>query len=640
MKIFSEKVNINPKDFESAKVNKYDQLATDEEISGFREKIEKKVEEKIKEINRVKNIISKEKLIELAEIDFDSLSTKDLENSSYGDLEFITESINESINKFGTNKEANELIIAAPSNVDNLLELVRKHEKVVKIGELALYLSTLGMPAFNALAEDDLKVEIDGQEILLKDLADNTELTKEVSRNIDSSIEVGQESFSQKLADIYEEVKDSPDKNIEYGNLDESIEEADKFSDYAEFIQNSEKESVEDIIDNLKENGANVLLFGEYHGPDSNAANTVEILEKMQDDDHKIANIAFEFLSYTDPKAIELVEQFNNGEISVEDFCSGDCLYTRSDISPILEFAQDNNIPITGIETGEHGFSNNDLSRFTDISHRVGEIAEDNEEGEISAVFIGARHTTESNFNFDDPFTPEYKEGREEIDKNDYTIKEYLEELGLEPAAINLDNWEEYAKASDGYFKESYNQLEEEDAKLFGNHCMENWEKYQLEEKDVFAVNHEGEKNVYSIVDPGKITEVPSFLNAFKSIDDNYPALKEIMKKNNTFVTCQYGEISMGYNNEEINIAQIDSETGQIEEIFLPEKTDKDGNLSDNAALEQIGKIERLKKVFREYDPRLYKKEHEIKGNKKILNAIEKTRKRLDKLYHKEDSQK
>ncbi|MCK4800277.1 hypothetical protein KAS31_04840, partial [Candidatus Parcubacteria bacterium] len=541
MKIFAETVSKDPDDPNSEKVNEYDQLTSSNEISGFKTEIEKIVEDKAIDLE-----ISKERLIELAELDLESLSVEDLENSSHIDLEFIRDDINEVINRFQIDKDTKELIIAAPSSIDNLLKFIEKHDKVIKIGELALYISTLGMPAFNTLAEDDVKIEINGQEVLLKDLADDPELTKEVGQELGLSIQGAQETFSEKLADIYEEVKDLPDRNIRYENLDESIEEANRFSDYAELIQNGEKEGIDELVNDLDENGTDVILFGEWHGPESNAVNAVEILEKMQDKDHEIGEIAFEFLSYDDPKAVELVEQFNNGEISAEDFYYSGCLYARSDIRPLLEFAQDNEIPITGIEGGE-SLSPRDLSRFTEISHRIGEIAEDKEEDEITAVFIGTRHTTESNFNLDDPIISEYKEGRGEIDENDYTIKEYLEESGFNPAAINLDEWKEFAKASDEYFRESYNDLEEEDAKLFGDHCMENWEKYKLDQENTFVVEHNDEKNVYSVVSPSGITEVPPYLNAFKGIEDNHPILKEIMQKQGVFVIQGYDKISLEY---------------------------------------------------------------------------------------------
>ncbi|MCK5084291.1 MAG: hypothetical protein KAQ64_01385 [Candidatus Pacebacteria bacterium] len=50
--------------------------------------------------------------------------------------------------------------------------------------------------------------------------------------------------------------------------------------------------------------------------------------------------------------------------------------------------------------------------------------------------------------------------------------------------------------------------------------------------------------------------------------------------------------------------------------------------------------LERFKKILREYDPRLHKKEREIEGSKKILDAIEETRKKLKNIYAKKNSEK
>ena len=57
MKLFSETVNQNPEDSKSEKINAYDQPASEKEIVGFKEEIEKVIEEKAKALN-----ISKEKV--------------------------------------------------------------------------------------------------------------------------------------------------------------------------------------------------------------------------------------------------------------------------------------------------------------------------------------------------------------------------------------------------------------------------------------------------------------------------------------------------------------------------------------------------------------------------------------------------
>ncbi|MEA1936831.1 MAG: hypothetical protein U9N04_01840 [Patescibacteria group bacterium] len=158
MKIFSEAVDKNYGIPSSEKVNEYDQLASSEEISEFKAEIENTVRDKAADLE-----ISEEKLIDLAELDLESLGAENLEDSSNGDLEFIRDSINEAINRFQINEETKELIIDTPSSIDKLLKFIEKHDKAVKIGELVLYLSSFGTPALAALAEDDVKVEINGE---------------------------------------------------------------------------------------------------------------------------------------------------------------------------------------------------------------------------------------------------------------------------------------------------------------------------------------------------------------------------------------------------------------------------------------------------------------------------------------------
>ena len=228
----------------------------------------------------------------------------------------------------------------------------------------------------------------------------------------------------------------------------------------------------------------------------------------------------------------------------------------------------------------------------------------------------------------DDIDVPEYKEGRGEIDEKDYTMKEHLEESGFKPAAINLCDWERFAEKSDEYFYGSYEKLGEEDAKSFGDHCLENWENYKLDQKDTFTVSNGWEKNVYSIVSPGEVTEVPSSLNALKNVEDNYPILKETIHKQGVYLEYYNDKILVGHSDKQAEIVQIDSENGTIKEVFLPEEPEKDKDVSNRTVLEQMGKIERLKKILGEYDPRLYKREKKIKENKKMSDTVKKNKKK------------
>ena len=168
------------------KENEYDELVPKEELAGFRKEIEKKIEDRANELD-----ISKEKLIELADLDLESLDAENLKDLNCGSLEFIRDSIDEAINEFQKGEKPKTVLKEAPSKIDKLLEFTREHKKIVNLGQLALYFSSFGIPALSVLAEDDAKLEIDGQRIPLKDLADNPELIKEIDvAQIDS--ETGQ----------------------------------------------------------------------------------------------------------------------------------------------------------------------------------------------------------------------------------------------------------------------------------------------------------------------------------------------------------------------------------------------------------------------------------------------------------------
>lgn len=156
--------------------NNYDELVPKEEIAGFKEEIEKKIEEKAKELK-----ISREKLIELAELDLESLGKERLEslNLNRGGLEFIRDSIDRSINEFSKSGKPNVLLKESPSQ---LIEFIKEHKGKISLVQLGLYLSAFGSPALKELAGDHAIVDIHGEKISLEDLAKNPELLKELDR--------------------------------------------------------------------------------------------------------------------------------------------------------------------------------------------------------------------------------------------------------------------------------------------------------------------------------------------------------------------------------------------------------------------------------------------------------------------------
>lgn len=179
--------------------NEYDQEVSAGEIENLQKEIEEKVKEKAKELG-----ISKEKLIELAGLDLESLEAEKLKelNLRQGEFDFIKDSIDQAINEFQKSEKPNTVLKDAPSIVDKIRKFAEKHKKVVSIGQLTLYLSSYGAPVLSALADNDVQVEIYGEKISLKDLADNPELIKEIDKlhNSNSPIDIFRDYFDEEYS--------------------------------------------------------------------------------------------------------------------------------------------------------------------------------------------------------------------------------------------------------------------------------------------------------------------------------------------------------------------------------------------------------------------------------------------------------
>lgn len=188
--------------------NKYDQPASQKEISELREEVEKKIEKKAEEIriSETEDIeIYKDKIIELAGLDLESLNPKNLEDLNCGSLEFIKDSIDKAISEFWRSEKTGELVTGTTSklegSVNEAFEFAKKHKKIVSLGELALYASSFGPAVLKDLAGDDVKVEIYDKKISLKDLVNNPELINEIeqSKSANSPVEIGREFSAEPL---------------------------------------------------------------------------------------------------------------------------------------------------------------------------------------------------------------------------------------------------------------------------------------------------------------------------------------------------------------------------------------------------------------------------------------------------------
>lgn len=173
---FEENIN-NTKDDKPE--NEYDQEVPENKVGNLQKDIEEKIRIKAEELG-----ISKEELIDLAGLDLESLEAEKLKelNLRRGEFDFIKEGVDQAINEFQKSEKPNTVLKDAPSVIDKIRKFAEKHKKVVSIGQLTLYLSSYGVPVLNALADNDVKVEIYGEKISLKDLAENPELIKTIDR--------------------------------------------------------------------------------------------------------------------------------------------------------------------------------------------------------------------------------------------------------------------------------------------------------------------------------------------------------------------------------------------------------------------------------------------------------------------------
>lgn len=169
------------------KESKYNRIVSIEELGEFNRKIEEKIKERAKELG-----ISEQKLIDIAELDLESLDPVKLDklNLKQGELNFIEESITESINQFEKSNDPGKLFKESPTNVDEIVEFANEHNKTVGVGMLLLYLSSFGVSAMDALAKADASVDVYGEKVSIKDLMDNPKLMKdiEMANNFNSPI--------------------------------------------------------------------------------------------------------------------------------------------------------------------------------------------------------------------------------------------------------------------------------------------------------------------------------------------------------------------------------------------------------------------------------------------------------------------
>ncbi len=592
-----------------------------EKIKDLAGEMKTRVKEKSKELG-----LSEKNILEIAGLEeniFEQLDNPEkftdesgnivekLASFSDRDLESYRKFFNENIDQVSLEK-----------NPSKIIGFIRKNHCIIKASCLLLYFVHLPPAIAEDLMGSDVQVDVNGTEMPISQVIQNPDLldAEDDSENDHKFENAEKEVISGGMTDLYHKTENLPDNQVKYEKLDDVLEETDVYLNYAESIHDSEKEkNIDDLADSLVESKSDVILLGEWHGPDSNAINAAKILEKFQEKGGKeIGAMVFEFLSYTDPEAAKLIDQFNNKEISVKEFyCSGH-LYARSDIMPLLEFAQQNDIPIAGLEKEKIDFAPDDFNRFTEISHRVGEIADENKD-KVEVVFVGIRHLDEDEFELPDAHI-KYREASVDASEKDYTIKEYLEkDLNIKTAAIKFHVPEVFAAVTDEFSKEKYNNLHDEDKESFADHVAEEWERnYKLDQKETFVVEHKDKENVYSVVSPANVPEVPPYLNALESIRENYPQLEETMHKLGVFVSYGYDKITLQYNNENLVVAEIDHKTGKLKEIQLTIDDYSKNKESNMKGFDDFAAKEKLREILAQYSPELDKRDQKMEGNQKL----------------------
>ena len=255
-------------------------------------------------------------------------SLKDLDLNQ-GGLEFIRDSIERAINEFWRSEKTGKLVMGTTSKIEGSIneafEFVKKHKKIVSLAELALYASSFGPAVLKNLAGDDVKVELKGEEISLEDLKDNPELIKMIdkSNSTNTPLSIGKEFFSTKSLDC-EKVKISLKENFAHSNIL-----------YLDIWKNSEAKDietkeVEEIYNKIKEELRHL-------NKNSNAEGEGIYIE-MEDIEGNKTEVAETISSHTSASKNEVLDYINNSlelntsKISVVEFEDFE-INSNSDIS-------------------------------------------------------------------------------------------------------------------------------------------------------------------------------------------------------------------------------------------------------------------------------------------------------------------
>ena len=599
MKLFSETVNQNPENSKSEKVNEYDQLASEKEIAGFREEIEKVIEKKAKEIrlSETEDIeIYKKKVIELAELDLESLNVEDLENSSRIDLELIRGDINEAINRFQTDEDTKEPKEKKLSKFEKFMESIRKHKKPLGIGELSLYLSTLGAPALNFLVDEDVKVELKGEKISLKDLIDDPELIKVIDKgnSTNTPLSIGKEFFSTKPLDC-EKVKilfkepfahsnilcldireNSEAKDIEIKEVEEIC---NKIKEELRHLNKDSNLEAEDIYIEMKDIEENKIKVAETISSHTSASKN-EVLDYINDslelNTSKISVVEFEDFKINSNPDINLEKIKGTSVESFNDFF----VENNSIETKIIDRELFNNLLEQKLK--EDGYTISELKN----------IANDNPKEVIKIL----TQTLGKNIEYD------YKK------------------LELVQSQKKAETMEEFADLAKEIGKQNpYVTLKNEKGVCLDYAQAVSMGIDFLDRKDVLNQN-----------------DFKVLTTTSHSMDHGWNILFSTDKDGNLVFT--FMDLDCADDDKEENISKIPENLNAVDDKHYYSGIIKKVSETHQKALEKIKDYnilafqEDLKKFLTQYDPKLHKKEREIKIDKEALEKIAEAKEAVNSL--------
>lgn len=372
--------------------------------------------------------------------------------------------------------------------------------------------------------------------------------------------------YSDELSGLYERAKIMPMREYDIKKQKLNIDILEEHFNFFERIKNSEKKSLSEFVDILSKTEFDNLSFGVRHNLSPEIAN--KIIKGLDESGKKFAEFDFEGLSITEESDTEAVKKFNMNELSIKEMAD----HIQENVEPLIATAREKSINISGTELNK-GFDRPvGYGRFAYLSERMKEAMERNNNKGIVVFYGGGAHVTKDTWNFS---KRKFREDYNDVSKNNYTIKEFLEKNGYKSVAVLIEDMGHY-ELEDVGLGDVYENLPRGEQEEFFERMIKLWENYHFESDEPFASKYpKGGENSYSVIDPTKVPSIPPHLNGYKTAysDDH---LSEILNKFPLRAMKRDGkniELFISIDNKEVPFIKIDGETGKVKKIHFPKQS-------------------------------------------------------------------